>query len=193
MRIREVAGIFGARTVASPAVDELLGAGFDRGDINTLAPSEHLRGRIGDTPVPAVDLADTPGAPQQEFVAPEDTAGIFALCAAVVGCIGAMIGALTVAGWGGATAWTIIAAVIGAAAGCGLGVLIARYLGCRWRHSSITPAGTDGLVLWVRVLTAYREQEALRILMDRGADDIHVHEIEKRLDDLPLSSLRTNP
>jgi len=84
---------------------------------------------------------------------------------------------------------------VGGAIGCGLGILIARRLGWRWRQSPMTPAGTDGLVLWVRVRIPEREQAALRILHDHGAEAVHVHEIEiaKRLEDLPLSSLRADP
>jgi hypothetical protein len=106
-----------------------------------------------------------------------------------------MIGAIVAVASERTTAQTILAAAVGGAIGCGLGILIARRLGRRWRQSPKTPA--DGLVLWVRVRTPEREQAALRILKDRGADAVHVHEIEieieKRLEDLPLSSLRADP
>jgi hypothetical protein len=106
-----------------------------------------------------------------------------------------MIGAIIAIASRATTAQTVIAAVVGGAIGCGLGILIARLLGWRWRQSPMTPAGIDGLVLWVRVRTPEQEQAALRILEDRGADAVHVHEIEieKRLEDLPLSSLRADP
>ena len=195
LKVREVTGVFASRAAANPAVDDLLLAGFDRADIDAVAEGKPLRRRIGDIPVPAPDLADVTEAPRQEFVVPEDTAGIFALCVSVAGCLGVMIGAIVAVASRGTTAQTIIAAVVGGAIGCGLGILIARRLGRRWRQSPKTPASTDGLVLWVRVRTPEREQAALRILKDRGADAVHVHEseIEKRLEDLPLSSLRADP
>jgi hypothetical protein len=195
MKVREVTGVFASRAVATPAVDDLLLAGFDRADIDAVAEGKPLRRRIGDIPVAAPDLADVTEAPRQEFVAPEDTAAIFALCVSVAGCLGVMIGAVVAVASRGTTAQTIIAPVVGGAIGCGLGILIARRLGRRWRRSPKTPASTDGLVLWVRVRTPEREKAAQRILTDRGADAVHVHEIEieKRLEDLPLSSLRADP
>jgi hypothetical protein len=132
VRVREVAGIFALNAAADSAVDELLHWRFDGADTDTVAGSGRLRGRIGDILIPAVDLADIPSALRQEFVVPDNTAGIFILCAAIMGCLGAMAGALTVAGLGVATAWTLTAAVVGAAGGFGFGGLIAQSLGCRW-------------------------------------------------------------
>jgi hypothetical protein len=195
LRVREVTGVFASRVAATPAVDDLLRAGFDRADIDTIAEGERLVRRLGDVPAPARALADVPEVPRQEFVAQEDTAGLFAVCVAVTGCFGAMIGALLVMGPDATITQTIIAALAGGVVGCGLGMLMAQYLGRRWLRSPLTEAGTDGLVLWVRVRSPDREQKALRILRDRGAEAVHVHEIEieKRLEDLPLSSLLREP
>jgi hypothetical protein len=79
--------------------------------------------------------------------------------------------------------------------GGGLGILGARCLGWRWTSAADTPAATGGIVLWVRVRTPDREQEATHILQLRGAEAVHVHEIEieKRVEDIPLSSLRPDP
>jgi hypothetical protein len=51
------------------------------------------------------------------------------------------------------------------------------------------------LVLFVRVRSAARESRALDILREHGARAVRVHEIEidKRLQDIPLSSLRVDP
>lgn len=195
VRVREVTGVFPSGTAANPAVDDLMLAGFDRADIAAGAEGERLQKRLGVDAIPAVELADTPGAPRQEFVAPEDTAGIFAVCVAVVGCLGAMIGAIWAIASGGSTVRTVIGAIVGAVVGCGLGLLLARRLGWRWARDLKEKAATDGFVLWVRVRTPDREQEAQRILKGRGAEAVHVHEIkiEKRLEELPLSSLRPDP
>jgi hypothetical protein len=192
--VREVTGVFASRTAALPAVDDLLIAGFDRADIDVLADGQQPQ-RLGQAAIPAVELADVPDAPRQEIVTPEDTAGVFAVCVAVVGSIGAMIGAIGVIASGGTTWPTILAAIIGGTIGCGVGYLIARGLGWHWRDASEYPAAGDGLVLWVRVRTPDRERTALRILTARGAEAVRVHEIEiaRRLEDLPLSSLRPDP
>jgi hypothetical protein len=194
-KVREVTGIFGSEAAAIPAVDDLLLAGFDRADIDMVAEGQRLRERIGEAPVPAVELADVPDAPRQEVVAPEDTAAVFAVCVGVAGCLAAMIDAMIVIASGGTTLRTIVAAVVGGVIGCGVGYLIARRLGWRWTQDPKKPTGTDGVVLWVRVRTQGREQTAIRILTERGAEGVRVHEIEieKRLEDLPLSSLRPDP
>ena len=195
VKVREVTGIFASSIAASPAVDSLLIAGFDRADIDVVAGSGKLRDRIGIDAAPAVELAHIPGAPRQEFVTPEDTASVFSLCVAIVGCLGALIGAITVISAGGTTLGTVIGAIVGAAAGCGVGILIARRLGWRWSAAPVELAGTDGIVLCVRVRTEEQEQTAQQILAARGGELVAVHEIEidKRLEDLPLSSLRPDP
>jgi hypothetical protein len=195
VKVREVTGVFPSSPAVDSAVDELLLAGFDRADIDVVAGAESLRKRIGDTPVPAVELAAKPDAPRREFVAPEDTAAVFALCVAVLGCLGAMIGAFSIIGSGGTSAWTLAATGIGGAAGCGLGILIAHGLGWRWTEASRTPAGTDGFILWVRVRTRDREKTARHILSACGADAVRTQEsvIQKHLDDLPLGMLRPDP
>jgi hypothetical protein len=95
VKVREVTGVFASRDKANPAVDDLLLAGFDRADIDTVAEDDRLRKQIGEIPVPAVELADVPDAPRQEVVEPEDMVGVFALCVAVTGCLGAMFGAIS--------------------------------------------------------------------------------------------------
>jgi hypothetical protein len=141
-KVREVTGVFPSRAIAISADDDLLLAGFDRADIDVLAEGEHLGKRFGGIAVPAVELADTPDAPRQEFVAPEDAAAIYTLCVAVMGCFGAMTLALSAIAGRGTTALTVFLAVVGAVIGCGLGILSARCLGWRWTPAADTPAAT---------------------------------------------------
>lgn len=52
-----------------------------------------------------------------------------------------------------------------------------------------------GIVLWVRVRSADRENKARQILRQHGGQAIRVHEIEleKYPEEIPLSSLRPDP
>jgi hypothetical protein len=52
-----------------------------------------------------------------------------------------------------------------------------------------------GIVLWVRVRTPEQEAKAQEILQRNGGRAVRIHEIEieKRAEDLPLSSLRPDP
>jgi hypothetical protein len=45
----------------------------------------------------------------------------------------------------------------------------------------------------VHVRTAQHEEKALRILQLHSPKAVHVHEIEKRMEDIPLGSLRPDP
>jgi hypothetical protein len=205
VKVREVTGVFPSREAIIAAVDDLLLDGFERPDIDVVAEGPQPNKGIDPSTVPAVELADIPEAPRQGFVALEDTAAIYALCVAVTGCFGTIIGALVgIASRGttafifsarGTTAFVIYCAVVGAIIGCGLGVVIARLMGWRWIQTPNKLTNFDGLVLWVRVRTPDHEQKALRILKLHGAEALRVHEIErsKRVDDLPLSALRPDP
>jgi hypothetical protein len=205
VKVREVTGVFPSCEAIISAVDDLLLAGFERADIDVVADGPQSNKGIDASATLAVELADVPDAPRQEFVAPEDTAAIYALCVAVTGCFGTIMGALSgIASRGttafifsarGTTALVIYCAVVGAIIGCGLGIVIARLMGWRWIQAPNKLASSDGLVLWVRVRGPDHEQKALRILKLRGAEAVRVHEIErsKRVDGLPLSALRPDP
>ena len=54
---------------------------------------------------------------------------------------------------------------------------------------------TQGLLIWVRVRSPEKESQAQEILLRRGGKAVHVHEMElaKRVEDLPLHSLRPDP
>lgn len=54
---------------------------------------------------------------------------------------------------------------------------------------------SGGIVLWVRAHDPEKEAQAQEILARFGGEAIRVHEIEidKRLADLPLSSLKPDP
>jgi hypothetical protein len=82
------------------------------------------------------------------------------------------------------------AAAAGGAAGGGLGALLARSLGAKQAGALETQLAEGGIVLWVRVRAPEREKQAEQILLGHGAQAVRVHEIEidKRLEDVPLSS-----
>lgn len=174
IQIREVTGVFASGNAVNPAVDDLLLAGFDRADI---------------------DIVGKPGAMRREFVAPEDITALFAICLGVAGCLGAMISAFIVIGSGGTIVWSVICVLVGGAVGCATGMLIAHLLARHWAPAQATSADNDDVMLCVRVRTDEREWKAQQILAGSGATAVRVRQtsIEKRLEDLPLSSLRPDP
>ena len=89
---------------------------------------------------------------------------------------------------------TVVAVGIAAAGGIGASVVI-RFLERQQAEQLEGNTIADGLILWVRARSPDREERAQQILRERGGQAIRVHEIEidKRLEDLPLSKLRPDP
>jgi F0F1-type ATP synthase membrane subunit c/vacuolar-type H+-ATPase subunit K len=96
---------------------------------------------------------------------------------------------------GGELIWAGIAAAIGAIAAGWIGAQLARaFVRRRIRHLEAQLITRD-LVLLVRVRSGEEEQKATEILLRHGAQAVRPHEItiDKRLEHLPLHSLRVDP
>ena len=195
VRVREAAGVFRSREALEAAAEALRLAGFDRADIDVLADADAVRQKLRAPYIAAEDLADVPHAPRRAFMAREDVALAVAGIAGILIYIGATVAALAILSTGGAWVWaTVVAVGIAAAGGIGASVVI-RFLERQQAEQLEGNAIADGLILWVRVRSPDREERAQRILRERGGQAIRVHEIEidKRLEDLPLSNLRPDP
>jgi hypothetical protein len=195
-KVREVAGVFHSHGALEDAVDDLLRAGFDRADIDVIGDLEELRKRLGDAYVAPEELADVPQAPRRPFFARDDLTETVILVASTIGGAAATAAALAVIASEGSWVSALVAgAVTGVIAAGVAAVLIARYFerervrGLEWY------AAARGLILWVRVRDREREDEAQEILLRHGAEAVRVHEVEiaKRVEDIPLSSLRPDP
>jgi hypothetical protein len=194
-RVREVAGVFRSQGRLDAAVDALLLAGFDRADIDLMASIEAVREKLGDVYAPMEELADVPDVPRQAFIAREDVTLPLAGTAGILTYFGATAAALGVVASGGALPLAVAAALAGGAVAGGTGALIARLIGQERAKELEAQMAAGGLILWVRVRSPEQEAKAQQILKDHGAEAVRVHEIEidKRLEDLPLSSLRPDP
>ena len=73
-RVREVVGVFHSFDALEEAGDDLLLAGFDRADVDVIAPPDAIWGKLGAelAYIPAEELADVPGVPRQPFLADDD-------------------------------------------------------------------------------------------------------------------------
>jgi hypothetical protein len=194
-KVREVAGVFRSREALFAAVDDLLVAGFDRADIDLLDAPDVVHRRLGTAAVRAEDLADVPYTPRRPVIAPEDTTAVFALAIAVVAFLGAAAAAFGIVAAGGSSGAAFAAGVGGAVAGAIVGYGIARLFRARsFRETELQPVG-GGFILWVRVNSPDRETKAERLLCARGGEAVHPHEIHlgKRVEDIPLSTVRPDP
>jgi hypothetical protein len=194
VKVREVAGVFRSRDVLDAAVSALLSSGFDRADIDVMVGAE-ARERLGGVKIAAKELSDVPAAPRQPFIAREDIVLVWSLVLSILIFAGAGFAAWLVVKSGGELIWAGIAAAIGAVAAAWLGAQVARaFARKRIRHPEAQLL-TRELVLLVRVRSAEEEAKATEILLGHGAQAVRSHEItiDKRLEDLPLHSLRVDP
>ena len=193
VKILEVAGVFRRRDLLDATADALLLSGFDQADIDMVAARD-ARERFS-VHVPVEELPDVPGAPRRPLIVREDLIEVLALVLGILIFFGAAAAAAVVISSGGSPLWTGAAAVVGAGAAGGVGVLIARALGRRYARELEAQTAASDLVLCVRVRSPEDEMKAQQILLGHGAEAVRPHEIEidKRLKDLPLHSLRADP
>jgi outer membrane lipoprotein SlyB len=196
VKVREVAGVFRSRDTLHAAADALLRAGFDRADIDEMAEIDAVRQSLGGVYVAAEELVDVPGVPRRPLVAPDDIGAAGAVVIATAAGAGAIAAVFAViaagGGWGSAVA---AAALAGFAAGGIAAVLVIRYSRRAEESELETTQSAGGIVLWVRVRSPEQEEKAQQILRGHSARAVRVHELplEKRVDELPLSTLRPDP
>jgi hypothetical protein len=195
-KVREVAGIFASRGELDAAVDALALAGFDRADIDIIGDLDEVQKVIGPVYVAPEELADIGRVPRRPVTAPEDVTGTVAVVVGVVAAVAGGAAAFVAVESGSGTMIAVAAALLAAAVAGGLGgVLTYRRFGREKSKSLEGHMAAQGLILWVRVRSPDREEMAQQILRLHGGRAIRVHEIEidKRLDEIPLSSLRPDP
>ncbi len=195
VKVREVAGIFHSRDALVPAVDALLLAGFDRADIDVIVGGPFAREKLGGVHVSIEELPEAPGVPRQAFITRDDLIEVLALALAILVFLGAAAAAWIVVVRGGSLLWAGVAAVIGAVAAGGIGALMARAYARKHARELAAQSAASDLVLCVRVRSPEEEAKAQDILISHGAEAVRPHEIQidKRLEYLPLHSLRVDP
>jgi hypothetical protein len=192
VKVRQVAGVLRSRDTLAAAVDALLRAGFDRADIDVISGSSPAREKLGGAHVSVEKFPDVAGVPRQVLFAREDIIEVVALAFAIVIFAGAALAAWAVTASGGSLAWAGAAAVIGAVAAGGIGALMARAFARKQVRERASQLGARDFALYVRVRSPEQEAKAQDILVRYGAEAVRPHEvqIQKRLENLPLHSLR---
>jgi hypothetical protein len=193
--VREVAAVFHREDILEDAIQALLHAGFDRADIDIMGDVEAVRRRLGALYVPPEEIADVPGAPRRAYIARDDIATATAGVAGMLFYLGAATAAMTVVASGGGLALVAAAAIAAGTVGAGIGASAIHLLGKKQAEQLELQLMSGGIVLWVRVRDPETESQAQEILARFGGEAIRVHEIEidKRLEDLPLSNLKPDP
>ena len=195
-KLREVAAIFHSDEALEAAAEALLLAGFDRADLDRLADLDEVRERVGLIYVAHEELADVPQAPRRPLVTREDVTLTLVLVVSVLASLAGVVVALIVVALDGGTEAAVGAALLSALVAGGISAFI-TVRGLRpMRSEALKPLmAARGLILWVRVRSPDDEQKAERILHQHGGRAIRVHEIEieKRPEEIPLSSFRPDP
>src|SRR5438477_7023642 len=194
VKVREVAGVFRSREALELAVGTLLSSGFDRADIDIVVGTEARR-KLGGAEVAVEELPEVPAIPRQPFLAREDFVLVSSLVLAVLVFAGAAAAAWLVVGSGGEPRWAVVAAIVGAIAAAVIGAQITRAFTHKQIRELKAQMISSELVLFVRVRSPGEEEKAEQILLGHGAQAVRPHEIavDKRLQDLPLHSLRVDP
>jgi hypothetical protein len=193
VRVREVAGIFRSRDELDATVDALLESGFDRADI-AVSTRHAARQKLG-IDIPPEDIPEIPVVPRRPFFGPADVTLVVGMGIGILICAGAALGAFAVVVSGGSSAAAALAALVGGTIVGSVGAWIVRRLRREHLPEIDVPNMVGELVLFVRVRSSERETKAWEILAAHGAEALRVQEMEidKRLQDVPLSSLRVDP
>lgn len=195
-KVREVTGVFHSRDAIDAAASDLLHAGFDRADVDVLATLDEIYDKLGPAYVAPEELADVPKAPRRPFLGPEDVTLAMAIVAGILGFAGAIVAVFSVLARGGTPMFAAIAAlVVGVLAGGAGALMVARWFRLEHEKAFEPLMSARGFILWIRTRSPHQEERAQEVLSAYGAKAIRVHEIEieKRPEDIPLSSLRPDP
>jgi hypothetical protein len=195
-KVREVAAIFHSHEAIEAAAEALLLAGFDRADIDRLADLDEVRRRLGLIYVAHEELADVAEASWEPILMREDIALTMAVVVGVLASAAGVAAALLVVAFDGGTATAVATALLAALIAGTIGALVTVRIFRPMRSKALEPImAARGLILWVRVRSPDREEKAQQILHQHGGLALRVHEIEieKRPEEIPLSSLRPNP
>src|ERR1700693_5178171 len=139
-------------------------------------------------------MPEVPGIPRRPLLGREDFVITAAMATGILVFAGAAIGVGFVIASGGAVTMAVIAAIAGGT----IAGVIGHYVICLIRRERLPAFDTESargeFALLVRVRSPEQESRAQEILRGHGAAAVRVHEIEieKRLENIPLSSLRVD-
>jgi hypothetical protein len=189
-RVREVIGVFHSGERVDSAANDLLLAGFDRGDIDVLGSLTEIPKRLGPVYIAPEELAHVKHAPRQPLLVREDVTVLNVVITSLAGAVCGLATAFWMLASGRTETTAGITAVLVGLFGAALAFLIMARIS-RQDESLSALANRRGLVLWVRVRSPEQEDMAQEILLRHGGKAVTVH--EKRPDDLPLGSVRPDP
>ena len=192
---REIVGVFRSRRDLDGTFEALQLGGFNRADFDAVS-------ELVNVPQPPSSVAPTGKRPvilrttREPVIMSDDANTASAVIAGILGTVCALAAVSWVTAAGGQPAAAVLAAFLGGIAVGGIAYIVTpRFLGNARANSAEGIAFPSGYILRVRVLSPDREEKARQILRGHGAKAIKVRDIEgdKRLEDIPWSSLKPDP
>ncbi|MDH3659594.1 MAG: hypothetical protein OEU92_06120 [Alphaproteobacteria bacterium] len=181
----EAVAVFHDAAKLDAAVEALKKAGFANDAISLLASEHAVEKKLGHRYQRVEELEDSDEAPR---VAYRTQAEIDNSEGTIIGTL-TFLPAVIAAGTIVASAGVVAAAVTGTAiAGALIGTVLTRWLD--QKHADLIQEQLEhgGLLLWVNAPTAAERDSAVRILLDHGGTDVHVHDFAELGEELAQQS-----
>lgn len=194
-QVREAVGVFRDPASFEAAIDALEVSGFSRAAMSVLATDAKSMEQVGRFYRSTKDIEDSGRVARGAFVSRDSRIEGEAAAVGIPLYIGGFAGAAAVATSGGALALAIAATIAGAAVGAGLGAILAATIAHHHAAGVEEQLIRGGLILWVNVPDQKAEKDAVAILEKMGAQDVHVHEIQREwgTGDIPLFVAQADP
>lgn len=170
----EAVGVFDDVSSLDAAVEELQGSGFPKDHISLLASEDTVERKLGHRYERIEELEDDPNAPRQVYRTRESLGESEGLLVGSLTYLPAVLAAGTVV----ASAGVVAAAITGAALGGALlGTVLSHWMDKRHADWLQEQLDRGGLLLWVRTPDPESQQQALSILQQHSAHDVHLHKL----------------
>jgi hypothetical protein len=176
----EAVAVFPNEATLQAAIDELLSAGFDHGDVSLMASEDTVEEHLGHRYRKVTELEDRREAPHVAYVSPETRGDAEGAVIGTLMYVGAGVLMGPAAAAGGGLAALAAAAALGGGAGAAIGSILALYIDQKHADYIEEQVLRGGLVLWVRVCNGDAEKRALDILKRHSGKDVHVHRFAPR-------------
>jgi hypothetical protein len=169
----EAVAVFHDVALMDAAVEALINAGFDHGDVSLLASEQAVENKLGHRYERVEELEDSAAAPRVAYRTLAEFADTERTITHVLTYLPTMIAAGTVV----ASAGVVAAAVTGAAVGgAALSTILARWIDQTHANHIQEQLEHGGLLLWVNASTPEKQETAIRLLNEHKATDVHLHD-----------------
>lgn len=174
--VPEAVGVFDSFENLQKAIYDLMILGFSRYDISLLGNKAEMEEKLGSAFWQASDLEDNPDAPRAAFVSEEAMGELEGAIAGGFFFLGSYIAMMALLTPVSTLAASVAAIAIGGGPAAVVGTLLARRADKHHRDYYQQQLENGGILLWVRVKDAERQQLAVKILKEHSGKDVHVHD-----------------